>query len=720
MSRVKPKKNPGNRPGHQKAGRGAGWKTNAPASSIQEALRLAMQQHQAGRLEQAREGYRQILARDPDNAVASHFLGVIASQTGESDLAVELISRAVAVAPHYAQAHNNLGVVYYDLQQYDKAIACYDRALALNPAYAEALYNLGNARMQQGRLPEAQACYRQALAVNPEHVDALNNLAHLLNEQHAFAEALAVCRQAVRLNAGLPVAHYNLGNALQGLRQYDEAGQSYRQALAVQPDYADALHNLGMVQQKQGRLEEAAATYQKAISLKPDFAASYNNLGNVYKQMGEFAAAIINYRKAMEAAPAEAAFHSNLLLALNYSQDYAQQDIYEASVAWNARHAHGLPAGDETFSNPRDRERKLRIGYLSPDFRSHSVAYFFEPLLDGHNREEMEVFCYADVPVPDRVTRRLAAKAQHWIDIAGKNDAAVAEMIRADRIDILVDLAGHTAGNRLPVFALKPAPIQVSWLGYPNTTGLAAMDYRLTDGIADPAGEADRLHSEELVRLPHGFLCYRPEETAPRVAESPAARQGCITFGCFNNLSKINAEVIAAWSALLRAVPGARLFLKSEQLTDPGMRAKVTGIFAQHGIGRDRIDVCPWQPSIRDHLALYNNVDIGLDPFPYNGTTTTFEALWMGVPVIALRGDRHAGRVGASILTHIGCPELIAESAGEYVEKAVLLAGDTARLAGYRAALRRALQSSPLTGAHDFAREMEARYRGMWRRWCDR
>jgi len=347
---------------------------------------------------------------------------------------------------------------------------------------------------------------------------------------------------------------------------------------------------------------------------------------------------------------------------------------------------------------------------VSPDFTHHAVAYFIEPILAAHDRTRVEVFCYANVRVPDATTARLRTLADHWRDIAQLDDDAAAACIRQDEIDLLVDLAGHTAHHRLQVFARRPAPVQATWIGYPNTTGLDAIDYRLTDEICDPPGQTETWHSEKLVRLPSTFSCYQPDAAAPELNALPAVASGRITFGCFNNFAKITPEVIALWGQLIRQLPDAQLLLKSRGLEDPTTAARIRAAFANAGIGGARLALNGKELSVHDHLQLYHGVDIGLDPFPYNGTTTTCEALWMGVPVITLAGNVHAARVGASLMAHVGLPDLVAATPDDYVAKAAALARDLPRLGTIRQTLRETMRRGPLCDAAKFTRQLEAAY----------
>jgi predicted O-linked N-acetylglucosamine transferase (SPINDLY family) len=394
--------------------------------------------------------------------------------------------------------------------------------------------------------------------------------------------------------------------------------------------------------------------------------------------------------------------------------------IAEEHRRWNHLHARPLGQFIQSHANDRSPERRLRIGYVSPDFREHSVAFFLAGLLEHHDPFVTEVFCYSDSTTRDAVTVRLEGLATHWRKIINLSDSRVADLIRRDGIDILVDLAGHTANNRLLVFARNPAPVQVTWLGYPNTSGLDTIDYRITDTFADPLGSTEHLHSERLIRLPLSAWCYRPLEDSPPVNASPVHETGHITFGCFNAMPKINRSLLELWSRILLAVQDSRLLLKNSALGGLPMQEQLRKQFQEMGIGPDRVEMAGRVPDLCGHLATYGRVDIALDTFPYHGTTTTCEALWMGVPVVTLLGRTHVARVGVSLLSNLGHPEWLAPSPHEYVNLAVDLAQDPSRLAALRSTLRKRMEASPLTDSPRFARDIEAVYRDMWRAWCAR
>lgn len=434
-------------------------------------------------------------------------------------------------------------------------------------------------------------------------------------------------------------------------------------------------------------------------------------LGGVRLYQGDVEEAIKCFKSAILHDPSDVKAHSNLLLAMNYTERCTQQEIYRESRHWEALHCldyAGAPVVE------RKQSGFIRLGFVSGDMKRHSVSFFLEPLFEVLDRNRFQIFCYSDVTSPDEVTERLKNKAHQWLDVSNLDDDELCRAIRSDQVDILIDLAGHTGSRiRLPVFCRKPAPIQVSWLGYPNTTGLSAINYRLTDAIADPPGVADNMHAERLVRLPNGFLCYRPPENAPEVGPSPCNRNGYITFGSFNMLSKISPGVIALWARILRRVKSSRLLLKCHYFADHATAEQFIRSFTDFGISRDRINLRSAVPGIKEHLAIYNEVDIALDTFPYNGTTTTFEALWMGVPVVTLSGDSHAARVGASIMARLGLSEQVALTTEEYIHLAESLANDVERLVRLRSSMRRTLEYSSLCDEVAFGKDMEAAFENM-------
>src|SRR5215510_13390874 len=471
-------------------------------------------------------------------------------QAGQWVAAEACYRQVLTVQPNLAEGHFRLGDALMGQGKFDQAVAAYRQAISIKPDFAKAYSNLGNALIGQGKLDEAIAACRRAIGIKPDFAKAYSNLGNALSAQGKLDEAVAAYRRAIGIKPDLAEAHSNLGGGLAAQGKLDEAVAAYRRAIGIRPDLAEAHSNLGNALFGQHKLEEAVAAYRRAIGIRPDFAKAYSNLGDALFGQHKLDEAVAAYRRAIGIRPDFAGAHSNLLLCLNYDDKLTNDHLFAAHREWDERYGEWAPTFT-TYDNDRDATRRLRIGYLSPDFRQHSVAYFVEPLLRRHDRQNVEVFGYAEVSWPDSVTTRLQGLADHWLVTVGLSDQRLAERIRCDGIDILVDVAGHTAGNRLLVFARKPAPVQVTWLGYPNTTGLKAIDYRLVDAVTDPAGEADVWASETLVRLEDGFLCYGGLRDGPEPTPPPCLKTGTVTFGSFNNPAKISTVTFDAWAKLL-------------------------------------------------------------------------------------------------------------------------------------------------------------------------
>ena len=587
------------------------------------------------------------------------------------------------------------------------------------PHNRDAWVELSGLSRMLGNPQEAVQAAQHVLASHPDDSGALHMLGAALHRLQRLDEAIAHYRHALQLSPDNPETRYFLANALREQGRLDAAEAEYTRTIELAPDHVQALNNLSALLTTRGRIRQAAALLERALQASPDSPQMLVNLGRLKLHSGDAAAAATAFRKVLAMQPAQADVHSNLLACLNYLPDQAPGEVLAEHQAWNARHTAGIRPYSSWVCAP-DVQRRLRIGYVSPDLCEHSVARFLEPVLAAHDHESFDVICYADVLHPDEVTTRLRRLSTHWRETRGLSHEQLAQLVHDDGVDILVDLAGHTANNRLPAFAMKPAPVQVTWLGYPNTTGLAAMDYRLTDARADPPGLTDDYHTETLVRLPDSFLCYRCPDDAPAVGPLPAGDDRQITFASFNNLAKTTPQVIHTWSRILLAVPGSRLVLKSRATGDADVRARLVKQFTTHGVGAEQVTFHDPVPSFTGHMDAYNQVDIALDTFPYNGTTTTCEALWMGVPVICLAGGVHAGRVGVSLLSQVGMIELVAQDEDAYVATAVRLAGERARLADIRMQLRATLCTSSLCDAGKFTRALEQTLRDLWAGWCQR
>jgi predicted O-linked N-acetylglucosamine transferase (SPINDLY family) len=662
------------RPGEDRALRVSG------AGAGAEILTQARLLREAGRFKEARAACEKILAGRPESVEALTLLWDMSFDDGAPGAAIDWLNKAIAADGGVASFH----------------------------------YMLGCALQAQGKVGDAIVSLRQALSLDPAQAKTHNNLGCMLEAAGDLGGAAECYRCAIRFDPGMAQALYNLGNVHRQLGDVKEAIKHIEQALAIEPRHADWRCNLGDLHYVLLQLDDAIANYRAAVEIDPNYGRAYADLGGVLLIAGRVEEGMAAFDKVLELNPGRADVGSLSLLALHYRQGNEAPMQFEKHRSWARQHARGLERATAHRSLARPMGRRLRLGYVSPDFMHCPVASFIEPVLAAHDRREFELVCYSSGGQEDEVTRRLRGLCDVWRDISLTSEQSAADRIRADGIDILVDLAGHTAAGRLLLFARKPAPVQVTWLGYPNTTGLDTMDYRLTDAVADPEGETDRFHTERLVRLPAGCLCYAPSPESPEVADAPQLKTGHVTFGCFNSLAKVTPELVALWSEILRAQPGARLMLKAYGLSADSACRDLRQRFGGHGIAPQRVDLCVPESSAAGHLARYREIDIGLDTFPYNDTTATCEALWMGVPVVTLAGSTHASRIGASILSSVGLPEHIATTSAQYVAIALRLAAEPEKRRTLRAGQRARMRTSPLLDAPQFARSLEAAYREMW------
>lgn len=465
-----------------------------------------------------------------------------------------------------------------------------------------------------------------------------------------------------------------------------------------------------------GKLSKAEACFRKALDLQPNSAIAYNGLGlaNLYK--GRLEEAEASFRKALAINPGYAKANTNILLCLNYNPDIDEKNLFEEHKAWDVQHGQSQRKHVKPFKNNLFPEKVLNIGYVSGDFGRHPVGYFMGPVLPAHDRNSFKIFCYSGRKEEDDLSLRLHANSDVWCVTNELNDDKLVEKIRADGIDILVDLSGHTANNRLTMFARKPSPIQITWAGYVGTTGLSAIDYLISDNIVSPQG-AEKFSTEKILRLPDCYICYEPPEYAPSVRALPAVQNGFVTFGCFNNFAKVTPQVMALWAQLLKELPGSRLLLKNHSFNDTEVRERCLKFITEEGIEESRIDILGSSPH-SEYLECYNQIDIALDPFPFSGGLTTLETLWMGVPVVTLDGERFCSRHSLSFIKTVGLSELIASDPGAYIEIACELAKDLERISSLRSGLRERMAKSPLCDGVRFTRNLEAAYRKAWQSWC--
>lgn len=542
---------------------------------------------------------------------------------------------------------------------------------------AHAFYNAG-------KMDEAQSLYEDIIKLNPNNKKVIYQLSLIALRKREYTNSEALLKKLIKLEPGTPVYYSNLGAVLQEDNRPEEAIEILNKAISMNPDYADAYLNRACALTIMGKIDDAIADYQSALKINP------------------------------EAKQARA----NMAYTMNFSPSLSEKELFDVHKA----HALTIEPKNRktTVTNIPVSNRKLKIGYMSSDFRRHSVSYFIEPVLEHHDKTNFEIFAYYNHDISDSVTEHFMDVCDRWRSIAFLSDQAVIRQIKKDEIDILIDLNGYTGNNRLGVLAMKPAPIQCEWLGYPNTTGLDSMDYWICDEIVNPPGLTDEFYSESLLRLPGCFICFKKPDYAPEPVVPPSVRNGYVTFGSFNNYAKVSKQTLQVWANILDAVPDSRLMLKSACLGKPSQRGALVDFFKSRGIEEERLQLEGYESSRVKHIEMYSEMDIALDTFPYNGTTTTCEAMWMGVPTITLAGNSHRSRVGKSLLERVGLGEFVADSSDEYIKIATELASDMQRLSDYRSGLRERIDQSALTDAAQFTASLESAYRSIWEEWCDK
>lgn len=650
-----------------------------PTITVQQAIQLASQHHRAGQLKEAEALYRQVLGVQPDNLDVLNNLGVALGHQERMGEAAEVFRRVVALMPAQADSWNNLGITLAADGRFAEAMEAYSRSLALVPNQPEAYNNLGNAYKELGQIDQAEAAYRRALEERPEDADIERNLGGVYRIKGRLHEAIA----------------------------------AFRRALAIAPDDAKVYNDLSIAQAALGHADEALGAAERAVELEPGFANAHVNLGNVLKHRGEVLRAIGAFRQALAVQPGNAAARDNLIYTLEFAPGVDEGTIEMEKAGWQRDAGHERAEQQRLELVDRDPARRLRIGYLSPDFRDHVVGRNLLPLFKEYDRREFEVFCYSGVVCPDALTAQFRKLSNGWRSTLGMHDTALAKIMREDAVDILVDLTQHMDGNRLPVFSRRPAPVQVSFAGYPAGTAADAIEYRISDRYLE-GGVTKNAEGRERIFWIDSFWCYDPCGMEEEISGSPAKASGRVTFGSLNNYCKVNDPVLKLWARLLAKVEDSRLMILSPRGSH---RQHAMSMFAAEGVAEDRIEFV--EPCARgSYLKLYHRIDVALDPFPYNGHTTSLDALWMGVPVVSLSGERPVSRAGLSQLSNLGLRELIAFSEDEYVEIAMRLAHDIPRLDELRRTLRSRMEGSVLMDAPRFAHGIEAAYRAMWQQWC--
>ncbi len=582
---------------------------------------------------------------------------------------------------------------------------------------AQQVFERALALHRDGKLADAENLYRQILHRQPDHAGALHFMGVMHHQRGQNQVALDFMQRSIQLAPNISAAHCNLGLVFQALGRRDEALAGYQRSISLGPQNPEAYCNIGSLLTDMGRLDEALTACQTALGQRPNYSKAYACLGNVLKDMGRIDEAVEAYRKAHAAEPASASTHSSLVYALHFHPAYDPPAIAAEHRLWNQQHALPLLPTNLSYPNSRDPHRRLRVGYVSPNFREHVIGQNMMPLFANHDRSAFEITCYSQVARPDSSTAEFKRHSDHWREIHGMDDAQLAQQIRDDQIDILVDLTMHLADSRLLAFARKPAPVQITFAAYPGSTGLSAIDYRLSDPYLDPPGMDESIYTERTVRLPDSFWCYDPLSRRDiAVGPLPAVKNGMITFGCLNNFAKVNQQVTALWARVLQKIPGCQMMIICWA---GSARDRVLNVFRANDVDPGRIIFTSRLPR-RDYLETYNQIDIGLDTFPYNGHTTSLDSFWMGVPVVTLVGNTIVSRAGWCQLSNLGLTELAANDADQFVQIASSLAADVARLETLRAGLRHRMERSPLMDGVRFARHIEAAYRQMWNDWWSR
>lgn len=667
-------------------------------------------------LDDAVASYLRAIELHPDFDDAHYNLGISLKAQGRLRDAVASYRRCLEINPSSAKAHTNLGVALAELNQFDEAISAYQQALRIKPNHVDALVNLGKALKDQGKLDEAVANYQQALQINPNSAEAHCNLGVVFTVLGKFDEAVTSFQRALQLEPDMAKAHNNLGVTLKDQGKLDEALACFQRALLIKPACAETISNVGSALAAQGKLDEAVAKFERSVELAPESADALVNMGNALTGQGKLDEAITSCQRALDIKPDYAEAHSNLLLTRQYVPGVTLEGLAREHAEWNRRHAEPLKVDWKKRTGRFNADKRIRIGFVSPDLGCHPVGYFLISTFERLNAEDFASICYSDRAQADDLTLRFKTAASQWYDTAGMTNKSLAEKIRADEIDILFDLSGHTAGNRLLLFARKPAPIQVTWAGYVGTTGLEAMDFLMADRYHVPI-HSEPHYQETVIRLPDAYVCYEPPAEAPPVASLPALSNGSVTFGSFNNPSKLNADVVAVWAEILRRVDCSRLLLKYRGFNDVSNRQRVENLFSSQDVDTQRIMLEGSSP--RDELlASYSRVDVALDTFPYSGGLTTCESLWMGVPVVTCPGETFAGRHSLSHLSNVGLPQTVCTSHDGYIQCAVELGNDLPELAHVRSGLRDKMANSPLCDAESFTRSFETECRRIWMKLC--
>lgn len=687
--------------------------------TLDDAIKLGVQFQQQHEHEKAASIYQQILAVIPDSVNVLSNLAVSLMHLGRLQEGIQQFIKITELTPNSGDAYMNLANAYTQINNFPPALENYIKAVICAPEHVQLHENFCNLLLQHG---DALVDYfsigiqnlEKVLKNNPQAKHINIELALMYHKSFNLNKAIDYYKKLPKLGIKTPELYNQLGLAYLFNNLPAEAENAFLQSTKLNPNFISPHINLGICYEQLSKHQKSIEHNLKAIEIDPRDIKPYNNLANLYKNKTLIEESIRCYRKVLELEPNHTTAYSNLLLSLHYHV-YDKKEVFEEHKKYAELCKEDKPL---FYKNSREK-RKLRIGYVSPDFKKHSVAFFIEPIIENHDREKYEVYCYYLQKVVDSFTERFKKMADKWLDAANLSAPALAQEIYNDKIDILIDLAGHTGNNRLPLFAHKPAPIQMTYLGYPDTTGLSTVDYRIVDQYVEPPEEDGLYATEKPLRMPHSYFCYTPIEKCPATGDAPALKNGYITFGSFNNYAKVSDTIIDVWAMVLKAIPTSKFLLKNQSLKDPDTWEHFKQRMAERGIDTNRLHYSKFAKSTQDHLRVYQKVDIALDSFPYNGATTTFEALWMGVPVVTLVGNAHVSRVGKSILATLDFDNLIANTSEEFVRICQTLANDVKYIQNFRQMIREKMQKSPVMDAKTFTRELEELYQRAWNNWCE-
>jgi len=670
------------------------------------------------RYEESIINFRKVIALQPQHAEAYNNLGIGLVHSAYFEEALNSYYKSINLQPNYAEAHNNLGTVLEKLGRTEEALNSYNSALKIKPTFSEAYYNRGNLLFKLKNFTESIRDYKKVVEINPRNINAHYNLGNTLQELGRHEDAINSYDNALEIEPTYEEVHFNRGNALKKLRKYEESLLSYSKAIEINPNYSEAYNNRGTSFKELMRFEESKLSYDHAIKLNPDYCDAYINRGLTMIALNKIKSAISDYKKALEIDPLDTEASSSLLFTLNYLQEELDQNYLSEAVRYGelVRKKSKAYTG---WENTTEINRCLKIGFISGDFRIHPVGYFIVGVIESlklNCTKSLKIFGYYNHNIEDAMTRRIKSNFDEWVEVSSFSDEALATKIRNDQIDILIDLSGHTAHNRLPVFGWKSAPVQATWLGYFSSTGVKEIDYLIADPWVAPKKE-DRYYTENIWRLPETYLCFSPPQEIIDVQTLPAIANRYFTFGSFNNLAKMNESVLMLWAKILNSIPESKLYLKNDSLSNEGIRTKIIDSFAAFGIVEERLILEGKSPR-SELLSTYLKIDVALDTFPYPGGTTSFESLWMGVPVLTKQGDRFLSRIGETIMNNAGLQDWVAKDDEEYLSKAIAITKNIEGLSQLRKELRQKLLTSPLCDSYRFSLHFEDALRSMWTVWC--